>query len=64
MVLPGSKQWAEVGRVCSERLAPAFMSGFSTRGEEPIQLGSSQLLCPPASILVGLVGALRVRSYI
>ena len=53
-----------MGRVCSDRLTLAFMSGFSTRGEEPIQLGSSQLLCPPASILVGLVGALRVRSYI
>lgn len=40
------------------------MSWFSTRGEEPIQAGSSQLLFPVCSILVGLVGALMARSYI
>lgn len=40
------------------------MSWLSARGEEPIQTGSSQLLFPVCSILVGLVGALIARSYI
>lgn len=62
--LPGSKACEDVGRDCSDLLTVDFMSWFSTRGEEPIQTGSSQLLFPVCSILVGLVGALMARSYI
>lgn len=61
---PGSKACDEVGRDCSDLLTVDFMSWFRTRGDEPIQAGSSQLLFPPCSILVGLVGALMARSYI
>ena len=61
---PGSKELAEAGRFCSERLTVVFMSWLSVRGEDPSQLGSSQLRFPDGSILVGLVGALMARSYI
>lgn len=61
---PGSKACEEVGRDCSDLLTVDFMSWLSARGEEPIQAGSSQLLFPVCSILVGLVGALIARSYI
>ena len=53
-----------MGRDCSDLLTVDFMSWFRTRGDEPIQAGSSQLLFPPCSILVGLVGALMARLYI
>jgi len=62
--LPGSKACEEVGRVWRDLLTVDFMSRLRTRGDEPIQAGSSQLLFPVGSSLVGLVGALMARSYI
>ncbi len=62
--LPGLKELEEVGSVCRERLTFCFMSWFSVRGDDPSQLGSSQLLRPNGSALVGLDGALSARSYI
>lgn len=62
--LPGLKELEEVGSVCRERLTLCFMSRFSVRGDDPSQLGSSQLLCPDGLALVGLDGALSARSYI
>lgn len=53
-----------MGSDCRDLLTVDFMSLLRTRGEEPIQAGSSQLLFPDCSILVGLVGALIARSYI